>query len=118
MTSVENEIVKIIAGGDIAIGLLKFLDGFEIGEGLFISCQIQNELIACLADDEHEEEIWNQLLSIMPVKTISDKLIQHCIRRKIALVALCHMPLDDKWLLELTDYDDAPIYTLSKSIIC
>ena len=114
MTSVDNEIVKIIAGGDIAIGLLKFLDGFETGEELFISCQIQNELIACLADDEYEEEIWNQLLSIMPVKTISDKLIQHCIRSKIALVAICHMPLDDKWLLELTDYDDAPIYTLSK----
>ena len=45
---------------------------------------------------------------------LSEDVLRYLIQNRISLMTLCHMQLHDKWLIKLTAYDEAPVYTLAE----
>ncbi|MBQ6707603.1 MAG: hypothetical protein IJM97_01485 [Clostridia bacterium] len=73
-----------------------------------------NKVITHFRGSENEDDVWDQLLSMLSPNNIPDEVLEYLIEKKIALMQLCHMDLSDKWLEKLSEYDDAPIYTMFK----
>ena len=102
------------ADGDIAAEILQLCDGLPAGEAISLNPRLQNELLTRLAENKLEEEVWDTLLPMLSPDEIADAVFDHLLQNKLSLLTLCHMPLQDEWLLKLTAYDDAPLHTLAK----
>lgn len=115
MNVIEIEISILLSGnGDIAAEILQMIEERRTNDNITLCPQIQNELMNRLAGNRFEEDVWDRLLSIMSPNELSEGLLNYLIQNQISLLRLCHLPLQDKWLMKLIDYDDAPLYTLAK----
>ena len=115
MNMIENRLNAILAKHeDIATGILQMCDDLNADERISLSSQFQNELRTCLATNKFEEDVWDRLLSVMSPNELSEDVLSYLIQNGISLPTLCHMQLQDKWLMKLIAYDDAPLYTLAK----
>ena len=117
MNVIEKRIYMLLLEGDdvdVAVGILQMFENLYTNEKISLSVQKQNELMIRLAASKFEENVWDRLLSIMEPSELSEDLLNHFIENKISLLTLCHMELQDKWLMKLIIYDDAPLYTLAK----
>ena len=113
MNVIEKRIYMLLLEGDdvaVAVGILQMFENLYTNEKIFLSVQKQNELMIRLAASKFEENVWDRLLSIMEPSELSEDLLNHFIENKISLLTLCHMELQDKWLMKLIIYDDAPLY--------
>ena len=99
---------------DVATEVLQMCEDFTTDEMISLNFQLQNELRIRLATNKLEEDIWDRLLSIMSPNELSEDVLNYLIRNHISLPMLCHMKLQDKWLMQLMAYDDAPVYTLAE----
>ncbi len=98
---------------DFILNKMKYLEKTDKKE---ISPEILHRLIIRLDLNPKREELWNCLLSYLIPEKIPNEMIEYFIKNKVAIMQLCHMELQDKWLKKLAVYDDAPIYTLAKRI--
>ena len=115
MNMIENKLNGILSkDGDVAAEILQALEDFNTGEAVSLNPKLQNELKNRLSMNPMEEEIWNILLSIIQTDALSEDVLRDLIRNQISLMTLCHMKLQDKWLMKLMAYDDAPVYTLAE----
>ena len=57
-----------------------------------------NKVITHFRGSENEDDVWDQLLSMLSPNNIPDEVLEYLIEKKIALMQLCHMDLSDKWL--------------------
>ena len=111
----EIQLIKLLKKkGDISKEIVDLINSLDFKEQkLTISNYVLNQIRERLTDAELED-LWNSILSSFDISHISDEIIEYLIENKISLLMLCHLDLLDKWLLKLIDYDDAPIYTISK----
>lgn len=115
MSVTEKKIDLLLSGnGDIAAGILQMLEDWHTDDNITLSPQIQHEFLNRLAGSKFEEEVWDRLLSVMATDALSEELLGYLIQNQISLCTLCHLPLQDKWLMKLMDFDYAPLYTLAK----
>ena len=115
MNTIENKLNEILSkDGDIATEILEVLEDFNTGEAVSLNSKLQNELKTRLSMNPMEEEVWGVLLSIIQMDELSEDVLSDLIRDRISLTTLCHMKLQDKWLMKLMAYDDAPVYTLAE----
>ena len=115
MNTIENKLNEILSkDGDIATEILEVLEDFNTGEAVSLNSKLQNELKTRLSMNLMKEEVWDALLSIMQADELSEDVLNYLIRNHISLPMLCHMKLQDKWLMQLMAYDDAPVYTLAR----
>lgn len=111
----ESQLHAILSNnGDIASEILQMFEDFNTDEMISLDAQLQNELIYRLAKNPSEEIVWDTLLPLIQPDQLSENLFHYLVQNQISLLTLCHMPLQDKWLMKLVAYDDAPIYTLAK----
>lgn len=115
MDDFEKKINALLAmDSDIAIEILDAIERYCGEDSVSLRSETLNKMTLRLAGNAHEEEIWDNILSVIPVDEIPNELIEYLIKKDISLLSLCHLPLEDKWLMKLMDYDDAPLYTLAK----
>ena len=115
MNVMESKLNEILSkAGDVAAEILQMCEDFTTDEMISLNFQLQNELRIRLATNKLEEDIWDRLLSIMSPNELSEDVLNYLIRNHISLPMLCHMKLQDKWLMQLMAYDDAPVYTLAE----
>ena len=115
MNETEHKLYEILSkDGDVATEILHLCENIHTDELISLCPQLQNELINRLAKNPLEESVWDDLLSIMMPDALSEDVFHYFIQNRISLLTFCHMPLQDKWLMKLTAYDDAPVYTLAK----
>lgn len=94
--------------------MIQALDSLPQGTMLQIDSTIQEDILHRLSHSQCEEAIWSKLLPLIEPKRISDMVLSHLIRHKMLLLDLCHMELSDRWLKELSIFDEMPVYTLAK----
>lgn len=115
MNKTESILSAILSkDGDISTELLQLFENFNADEMISINSQLQDELIRRLAKTPAEEMVWDCLLPIMQPVELSENVFRYLIQNRISLLTLCHMPLQDKQLMKLVAYDDAPLYTLAE----
>ena len=115
MNVMENKLNEILSkAGDVAAEILQMCEDFTTDEMISLNFQLQNELRIRLATNKLEEDVWDRLLSIMSPNELSEDVLNYLIRNHISLPMLCHMKLQDPWLMQLMAYDDAPVYTLAE----
>ena len=115
MNVIERKLNVILSGGDdIANEVLQMCEDLNIDEMISLNPQLLNELKDRLATNKMEEDVWDNLLSIMSPDELSEDVLNYLIQNRISLSRLCHMQLQDKWLIKLISYDEAPLYTLAK----
>ena len=115
MTVMESKLNEILSkAGDVAAEILQMCEDFTTDEMISLNFQLQNELRIRLATNKLEEDVWDRLLSIMSPNELSEDVLNYLIRNHISLPMLCHMKLQDPWLMQLMAYDDAPVYTLAE----
>lgn len=115
MNVIENRLNEVLSkDGDVATEILQVCEDFNTDEMISLNYQLQNELIKRLSMNELEEDVWDRLLSIMLPDKLSEYVLNYLIQNRISLLALCHMQLQDQWLIKLIAYDEAPLYTLSE----
>ena len=115
MKEIERRISGILSEyDDIAPEILQLCNDFSTDEMFSLNPQLQNELKDRLSTNKMEEDVWDSLLSILPPNELSEDVINYLVQNQIALSRLCHMQLQDKWLMKLISYDEAPLYTLAR----
>ena len=115
MNAEERKLNEILSkDGDVVNEILQMCEDFDIDEMISLNYKIQNELRERLATNPLEEDVWDCLLSIMKPDELSEDVLRYLIQNRISLMTLCHMQLHDKWLIKLTAYDEAPVYTLAE----
>ena len=115
MNVMESKLNEILSkAGDVAAEILQMCEDFTTDEMISLNFQLQNELRIRLATNKLEEDVWDRLLSIMSPNELSEDVLNYLIRNHISLPMLCHMKLQDPWLMQLMAYDDAPVYTLAE----
>ena len=114
MNETEHKLYEILSkDGDVATEILQLCENIHADESISLNPQLQNELKNHLATNPLEESVWDELLSVMPPDGLSEDVFHYLTQKQISLLTLCHMQLQDQWLMKLTVYDDAPIYTLA-----
>jgi hypothetical protein len=115
MNAAERRLREILLeDGDIAVEVLQMCEDLDIGETISLNSVLQNELRKRLAKNPLEETVWDCLLPIIKPDELSEEVFLYLSENRISLLTLCHMQLRDEWLMKLTEYDDAPVYTLAK----
>ncbi len=115
MNVIENRLIGILSGyDDIALEIIQICEDFCGNKKVALNAELQNELMIRLSTNKLEEEVWDKLLSILSPDDLEERVLNYLIQNNISLLTLCHMQLQDKWLLKLIAYDDAPLYTLAK----
>ena len=115
MNTAERRLTEILSkDGDIADEILEMCEDFDAGETISLNCGLQNDLRKRLAANALEESAWDYLLTIVNPDELSEDVFRYLVQNRISLLTLCHMQLRDEWLLKLTAYDEAPVYTLAK----
>lgn len=115
MNVIENRFNVILSSDkDIATGIIEMCDDLNINEMISLSSQLQNELRTRLSMHKLEETVWDRLLTIMSPNEMSEDVLDYLIQNRISLPTLCHVQLQDKWLMKLIAYDEAPLYMLAK----
>lgn len=111
----ENRITNILSSDDdVAINIIQVCKNVNENGGVLLAVEIQERIMNRLLANSLEEEVWDMLLSVIDPKGLSEKVLNYLIQNNISLLRLCHMQLQDKWLIKLLEYDEAPLYTLSK----
>ena len=61
-----------------------------------------------------DEEVWEEILSDsdIPAEKLTDEIVEYLISNNIAVIQLAHLPLSEKWLIKLSEYDTMPLYRL------
>lgn len=114
MNTAECRLDEILSkDGDIAAEILQMCEDFDIDETVSLNSELQSELRKRLEANPLEESVWDYLLSIMNPYELSEDVFNYLIKNSISLLTLCHMQLRDEWLMKLTAYDEAPVYTLA-----
>ena len=115
MNVIERKLDVILSGDDdVANKILQMCEDLNIDEMVSLNPQLLNELKDRLATNKMEEDVWDSLLSIMSPDELSEDILNYLIQNRISLTRLCHMQLQDKWLIKLISCDEAPLYTLAK----
>lgn len=115
MNEIEKNLHAILSKDkDIATEIIQMCGRSSADNNISLSFQLQNDLRIRLTGNKDEESVWNSLLSILSPHSLSEDVFKHLIQNNISLLTLCHMPLQDKWLMKLIVYDDAPLYVLAK----
>lgn len=81
---------------------------------VFLGEYVQKQLIVLFQKSAEEAELWELLLEHLDCSALSDDVIRYLINNKIALVTLCHLPLEDKWLKKLISFDEEALVQLSE----
>lgn len=102
------------SSNDISTTIIECIGSCSANANIVLSNACWQELISYINGNEHEEDVWEKLLSCVSAEQIPDEIICYLIQKKYALMSLCHLPLADKWLKQLIAYDDAPMYTLAQ----
>ena len=117
MDSFENIVNELLeTDGSNEDFILNKMESLENTDKKEILPEVFYQLIIRLDSHPKREEIWNWLFSYLMLEKIPNEMMEYFIKNKIAIMQLCHMELQDKWLKKLAVYDDAPIYTLAKRI--
>lgn len=76
--------------------------------------ELLNKIVSGFYMHPYEEQIWENILSVISPASLSDGTIKYLIEHNIGIISLCHMQLSDYWLKELIPYDEAPLINLAK----
>lgn len=115
MNALENKLNEILSGDvDISSKIVQICEDFNGNENVSLNAELQKELMIRLSTNKFEEEVWDKLLSILSPDDLTEEVLNYLIKNNISILTLCHMQLQDKWLVKLLAYDDAPLYTLAK----
>lgn len=114
MNAIEQRIDEILSTGGGATEILQLCDELNADEKISLSIQIQNKLKTALATSSLEEAVWDRLLVMISPNELSEDVFNYLIQNGISVLLLCHMQLQDKWLMKLIEFDEAPLYTLAE----
>ena len=111
----EMQMIELLnKKGDISKEITNLIYAFGFDERkITLSTYVLYKICERLTNEE-QEKVWDSLLSVLDVDSITDEIIEYLVKNKISILTLCHLELSNKWLIKLLDYDDAPIYTISK----
>ena len=114
MNEIELRLTEILSTEkDIALCIIRVCENLSGDDRISLSLQLQTELITRLYKCELEEEVWDSLLSVVSPNALSEDVFNYLIQNNISIITLCHMDLQDDWLIKLSVFDNAPLYTLA-----
>ena len=72
-----------------------------------------NQVISIIDHDARKNVFWDALLPHLSSDSFNDDSLAYFYQNKLGIMAMCHKPLPDEWLLKYSIFDDEPLYILT-----
>lgn len=110
MNTVESFINNLIERKDVNID---DIDTFYDLDNVNIDPDKIDAITEMNTDFLKSDAFWDPLISVLHEKSLSEKTIHFLYRNELAVTAMCHKKLPDKWLRRYARFDEEPLYIMA-----